>query len=64
MKMTLKDILVFLICFATPALFLLILHLLQVPYFIPLRNSGDGQVWFVLVMGELLYLISRFIRRR
>ena len=64
MKISKNDMLILLACFAIPAWFLFILHSLDVQYFMALRKSGDGQVWCVLIIGELLYLISRFIRKQ
>ena len=64
MKISIIDIIVWAACFSLPSLFLLYLHLFDPPYFMPLKSSSDGQLWFVLVVGELFFLISRFIRKQ
>jgi len=64
MKFSIQDVVILVVCFAIPAVFLLLIHVLDVAYFISLRNSGDGQVWVVLILGELFFLISRFIRKQ
>ncbi len=64
MKVSITDIIVLAACFSLPLLFLVYLHLFDPPYFMPLKNSSDGQLWLVLVAGELFFLISRFIRKQ
>ena len=56
------DIAILSACFAVPALFIAFLHWTENVFFSPLRQSGDGQFWLVLVAGEFLFLMSRFVR--
>lgn len=64
MKFSIQDIAILMVCFTIPAVLLLLIHVLDVTYFVSLRNSSDGQIWVVLVLGELFFLISRFIRKQ